>query len=258
MLQLETGFNKILKRLLMGWKLISIPLSQIFLHIPKKNIPTVFLILKLLATILIFMAVAIFLPPIIQTNVSPGLKFHKKVFLSEISDQQRMAETEQLKKNITLLITKFSQFTPRSNYLIVNSAENEFFIYRGKSLIYHGMCSTGSFILLKNGDEQQWLFKTPRGEFQIKSKTRFPVWKKPDWAFIEEGIPVPPVNHSSRYEYGVLGEYALNLGDGYLIHGTLYQRFMGLPVTHGCIRLNDEDLEFVYNSLSTGSKVYIY
>ncbi len=258
MVQLETSFFKTLKRLLMRWKLISISLSQTFYFISKKNISIVFLILKLLVTVPIFMAMAIFLPPIVQTTVSPVLKFHNAIFLSEISDQQRATETEQLKKNITLLINKFAHFTPRSNYLIVNSAENKFFIYRGKNMIYHGMCSTGSFILLKNGAEQQWLFKTPRGEFQIKSKTRFPVWKKPDWAFIEEGLPVPPANHSSRYEYGVLGEYALSLGDGYLIHGTLYQRFMGLPVTHGCIRLNDKDLEFVYNSLSTGSKVYIY
>jgi len=31
-----------------------------------------------------------------------------------------------------------------------------------------------------------------------------------------------------------------------------------MPVTHGCIRLNDDDLEAVFNALSIGSKVYIY
>jgi len=77
-----------------------------------------------------------------------------------------------------------------------------------------------------------------------------------------EEVPDSPVlfvaNHFTRFEYGVLGDYALSLGDGYLIHGTLYQRFLGLPVTHGCIRLNDENLELVYRSLQVGSKVYIY
>ena len=102
------------------------------------------------------------------------------------------------------------------------------------------------------------MFKTPKGEFRIQYKTTSPVWKKPDWAFIEEGLPVPSIDHYSRYEYGVLGDYALSLGRGYLIHGTLYQRFLGLPVTHGCIRLNDENLKLIYNSLSEGSKVYIY
>jgi L,D-transpeptidase YbiS len=50
----------------------------------------------------------------------------------------------------------------------------------------------------------------------------------------------------------------MSLGDGYLIHGTLYQRQLGMPVTHGCIRLGDEDLEAVFQSLSVGSRVYIY
>jgi L,D-transpeptidase YbiS len=103
-----------------------------------------------------------------------------------------------------------------------------------------------------------WIFKTPRGEFRIRGKTTFPVWKKPDWAFIEEGLPVPSPDHPSRYEYGSLGDYALSLGYGYLVHGTLYQRFLGMPVTHGCIRLGDTDLKAVYNNLEIGSKVYIF
>jgi L,D-transpeptidase YbiS len=75
---------------------------------------------------------------------------------------------------------------------------------------------------------------------------------------VEEGLPIPPVNHPSRYEYGILGDYALSLGNGYLIHGTLYKRFLGMPVTHGCVRLNDEDLELVYKSMSIDGKVFIY
>jgi lipoprotein-anchoring transpeptidase ErfK/SrfK len=56
----------------------------------------------------------------------------------------------------------------------------------------------------------------------------------------------------------VLGDYALSLGDGYLIHGTLYKRLLGMPVTHGCIRLNDDDLEKVYRTLDYNSKVIIF
>jgi L,D-transpeptidase YbiS len=43
-----------------------------------------------------------------------------------------------------------------------------------------------------------------------------------------------------------------------MIHGTLYQRLLGLPVTHGCIRLGDDDLEAVYKILTPGSKVFIF
>jgi len=164
----------------------------------------------------------------------------------------------QLEKQIKTLDRKLAARVPVSYYLVINSSSNEFSLHRGTKLIREGKCSTGSYILLKNGDLQQWMFKTPKGEFRIQGKTTSPVWKKPDWAFIEEGMPVPPRDHYTRFEYGVLGDYALSLGHGYLIHGTLYQRFIGLPVTHGCIRMNDEDLELVYNKLSIGSRVFIF
>lgn len=160
-------------------------------------------------------------------------------------------ETEKLMRSLDLKI-------PRTYYLVINSTANVFTLYKGKEVVKTDKCSTGSYTLLKNGEDQQWMFKTPKGEFRIRGKTTSPVWKKPDWAFIEEGLPVPSSEHYSRYEYGVLGDYALSLGDGYLIHGTLYQRFLGLPVTHGCIRLNDENLELVYKSMSVGSRVYIF
>jgi L,D-transpeptidase YbiS len=168
----------------------------------------------------------------------------------------------QVQQNITneiaLLDKKLNAKRPKSYFLVINSSSNEFILYKGDEIIKKDKCSTGSYILLKNGDNQEWMFKTPKGEFRILGKTTSPVWKKADWAFVEEGLPVPSINHHSRFEYGVLGDYALNLGHGYLIHGTLYQRFLGLPVTHGCIRLNDENLELVYRSLQPGSKVYIY
>lgn len=146
----------------------------------------------------------------------------------------------------------------RGNYLVINTNENHFYLYRGNRIVRDGMCSTGSYTLLKGGENQQWVFKTPKGMFRIQGKREAPVWKKPDWAFVEEGLPIPSENHPSRFEYGVLGDYALALGDGYLIHGTLYKRFLGLPVTHGCVRLNDDDLYSVYITLEPGSKVFIF
>ncbi|WP_339607336.1 L,D-transpeptidase [uncultured Roseivirga sp.] len=164
-----------------------------------------------------------------------------------------------MQNQLAVLDKKLSANIPKNNYLVVNSTVNEFYLYKGTNLVKSDICSTGSYILLKGNDsKKQWMFKTPKGEFKILNKTKDPVWKKPDWAFVEEGLPVPSPNHSSRFEYGVLGDYSLSIGDGYLIHGTLYQRFLGLPVTHGCIRLDDANLELVYKSLPIGSKVFIF
>ncbi len=165
---------------------------------------------------------------------------------------------KQLEYSNRILEHKISGKVPAGSYLIVNSTDNTIRLYSGRKLVRESVCSTGSYIMLQAADERKWIFKTPRGVFRIQGKVTSPVWIKPDWAFIEEGLPVPHVNAYSRYEYGVLGDYALSLGHGYLIHGTLYQRFLGMPVTHGCIRLGDDDLKTVYRSLDIGSKVFIY
>jgi L,D-transpeptidase YbiS len=177
---------------------------------------------------------------------------------TDLDNERYRADQVQLEKRLNILQHQLDAKVPRSFYLVINSTDNEFSLFRGSELIRRDRCSTGSYILLKNGDLQQWMFKTPKGEFRVRGKTTDPVWRKPDWAFIEAGLKPPAENHSSRYEYGVLGEYALDLGQGYLIHGTLYQRFLGLPVTHGCIRLGDENLELVYRSLPVGSRVFIF
>lgn len=163
------------------------------------------------------------------------------------------------KSDISRLEKKLTSFIPTSTYLVINTTDNRFSLYKSRKLVREGFCSSGSYTLLKTEEgDKQWIFKTPRGRFSIQGKITNPVWRRPDWAFVEEGLPIPGAGDPSRYEYGVLGDYAMSIGDGYLIHGTLYKRFIGMPVTHGCVRLNDEDLEIVYNSLSIGSKVYIY
>jgi hypothetical protein len=69
---------------------------------------------------------------------------------------------------------------------------------------------------------------------------------------------VPPVGTKNRQVEGELGKYRLDLGDGYLLHGTPDQASIGTAATHGCIRLRDEDIEWLYTYVPIGTKVYIY
>ena len=227
---------------------LKIIISEIYINLVSK--------LKKIYKPALYIFLLLILPYIVQFII---LKYYSFTAHNDNSGIEAIAaEKEIITKEIDDLNSRLDSKTPKSFYLVVNSTINEFSLFKGKDLVKSDKCSTGSYIMLRNKDKNQWLFKTPKGEFKIRNKTVDPVWKKPDWAFIEEGLPVPSPNHSSRFEYGVLGDYALHLGDGYMIHGTLYQRFLGLAVTHGCIRLNDENLKLIYKSLSQGSKVYIY
>ena len=69
---------------------------------------------------------------------------------------------------------------------------------------------------------------------------------------------IPPEGTKHRSIQGELGHYRLSLGDGYLLHGTPYANSIGSSVTHGCVRLSDDDIEWLYDNVPVGTKVYIY
>ena len=69
---------------------------------------------------------------------------------------------------------------------------------------------------------------------------------------------IPPGGTKHRKIAGELGHFRLDLGDGYLLHGTPYTKSIGSAVTHGCVRLRDEDIEWLYENVPVGTKVYIY
>ena len=157
------------------------------------------------------------------------------------------------------LSRQLTQLMPGQPYIVVDTARNHLYIKRRDRVMLDALASTGSGTILdKPGETKgQWIFDTPRGEFTVQSKLINPVWVKPDWAFIEEGLAVPR-SQADRIEPGVLGEYALGFGKGYFIHGTLYTRLLGKNVTHGCIRLNDADLKSVYQLAKVGTPIMIF
>ncbi|PYQ53699.1 MAG: hypothetical protein DMF59_01190 [Acidobacteria bacterium] len=71
-------------------------------------------------------------------------------------------------------------------------------------------------------------------------------------------IVVPPTNTKQRHFKGILGQYRLELGDGYGIHGTDQPEKLGQSVSHGCVRLGDQDIATLYAMATIGDTVIIY
>jgi len=69
---------------------------------------------------------------------------------------------------------------------------------------------------------------------------------------------IPPMGTKNRKVEGELGRFRLDLGEGYLLHGTPYKDSIGMAATHGCVRLRDEDIEWLYEHVPVGTPVYIY
>ncbi len=147
---------------------------------------------------------------------------------------------------------------PRAGTLItVDVATNRLYLFEDGKLVDKSLVATGSGKVLKKGGKT-WLFHTPRGRMKVLRKIEDPVWTKPDWAFLEDGQKVPPLDSPKRQIKGHLGKYALDLGDGIMIHGTDDRRSIGKPASHGCIRLPNDMLSKVWRAATVGTDVYIF
>jgi lipoprotein-anchoring transpeptidase ErfK/SrfK len=178
---------------------------------------------------------------------TPGIKAESK------ADHLNVPRSEN-----SLFKRKIQNLLPKGLYISVDTASNILYLKEGDRTLLAAIISAGSGSILKNpADERKWVFETPRGEFTILSKFTKPTWIKPDWAFIEEGKSIPQ-KFKDRVEEGMLGDYALGFGNGYFIHGTLYTRLLGQNITHGCIRLGDQDLRTLYRRVPLGTKVFIF
>ena len=153
---------------------------------------------------------------------------------------------------------KMAALAPKGQYVVIDTANNRVYLRDGERTLREMVASCGSGnVLVDPVGGRTWTFDTPRGQFQVRSKVNNPIWIKPDWAFIEEGEPIPPKG-ADRAERNMMGDYALGIGNGYFIHGTLYKRLLGRNVSHGCVRLGDEDLEFLFKTATLGTKVIIF
>jgi hypothetical protein len=71
---------------------------------------------------------------------------------------------------------------------------------------------------------------------------------------------MPPEDSPQRRVPDALGPYKLDTGDGYLIHGThVYNEdSIGQAVSHGCVRMRNEDVEKLYSMVEPGTPVFIF
>jgi L,D-transpeptidase catalytic domain len=82
-----------------------------------------------------------------------------------------------------------------------------------------------------------------------------------DFEITFEGkIFMPPMGTTQRQVTNALGPYKLDLGEGYLIHGTHEDNSnsIGQAVSHGCVRMRNADLGVLYELVSPGTPVFIY
>jgi L,D-transpeptidase ErfK/SrfK len=105
-------------------------------------------------------------------------------------------------------------------------------------------------------------WRTPLGKARVIAKVKDPTWTPPESIRREHAakgdilpavVPAGPENP--------LGRFAMRLSvPGYLIHGTEenYKSFgIGMRVTHGCMRMYNEDVARLFPMIDVGTPVYL-
>ncbi|HNP66169.1 MAG TPA: L,D-transpeptidase family protein [Woeseiaceae bacterium] len=102
-------------------------------------------------------------------------------------------------------------------------------------------------------------WETPLGLTQIVAMAKNPAWYPPQSVREEhaaDGDPLPSIVPAGPNN--PLGTRALRLGlPGYLIHGTNKPAGVGMRVSHGCIRMFPEDIEFLFDRIQVKTPVRI-
>lgn len=121
---------------------------------------------------------------------------------------------------------------PRADFhVIIDKSQNTLTLKDGERVLKVYRCSTGEGGI------------TPVGEFKIVSRLKNPAWK---------GV-VPPDDPENPLGSRWLGFDLPQYG----IHGTNEPETIGQPVTRGCVRLTNADVEELYTLLPEGTPVKV-
>ena len=141
-------------------------------------------------------------------------------------------------------------------YVVVDVDRNELRFMDGERVLWSAPVGTGTGFRLSTGD-RRWEFTTPSGTMHVQFKELEPVWILPDWYFIENKRPVPAEDAPERRVPGGLGAAAIYLGNEIAIHGTDRPELLGRQVSHGCIRLSNENAIRLFHNVQIGTPVVI-
>ncbi len=131
---------------------------------------------------------------------------------------------------------------PPSSVIVINRSLNRLSLYDGSKLTRRFPVATG-----------QAIYPTPAGRFQIVVKWVNPTWYPPTQDAWAKGLlPVPPGPDNP------LGTRWMGLSaPGIGIHGTDEPGSIGYSESHGCIRMQVADAEWLFNQVSIGTTVFI-
>lgn len=173
-----------------------------------------------------------------------------EVSYHELVEANPRINFNRLRKGQTLVIPVQYILPPYRTGIVINIPELRLYYFTpdGK-FVYTYPIGLGRF---------DW--RTPTATAKVVKKEVYPTWHVPDSIrdyalqkydkLLPENIPPGPDNP--------LGKYALYLSKtGYMIHGTNDPLAVGTYISSGCMRMDDDPIETLYENVTIGTPVHI-
>lgn len=133
-------------------------------------------------------------------------------------------------KNAVLLITA---------KVVVDLSEAKVYLYWGDRIIKTYPVAVG---------QPGW--ETPVGKFKVEKKLQNPTWQQP---ITGELIKTGPENPLGKRWIGFWSDEQHHIG----FHGTNKENLVGQPVSHGCLRMRNTDIQALYEQVVIGTPILV-
>ncbi len=129
--------------------------------------------------------------------------------------------------------------SPEASYLLLKLSERTLYLYHQQTLL-----STYPVAVGREG------WETPTGQFTIFQMQQNPTWEHP---FTGELVPPGDDNPLGHRWLGFWNDGTNSIG----FHGTPDESSIGRAVSHGCVRLRNQDVIALYEQVALGTPVYV-
>lgn len=123
--------------------------------------------------------------------------------------------------------------------IVVRLSTRKIDVYRQGEVIKQYLVAIG---------QSEW--KTPEGTFSVIQKSEYPTWQHP---ITGEIVPTGKDNPLGSRWIGFLSSKDGEIG----FHGTNEESLIGEAISHGCIRMLNEDIEDLYTYVDVGTTVTV-
>lgn len=133
----------------------------------------------------------------------------------------------------------YPETSPRGTHLVLSLSDRRVYLYRDNREIASYPVAIG---------KEGW--ETPTGSFKIIDKVRDPAWEHP-WT--GEVVPPGPENPLGTRWIGFWTDGTNYIG----FHGTPNEELVGQAVSHGCVRMKNQDILSLFEQVHLGATVTV-